>query len=46
LGLAICRAIVEVHGGSIQAQNRSTGGAVFSFVLPVDQMPPTVEEEE
>jgi two-component system sensor histidine kinase KdpD len=40
LGLAICRAIVEAHGGSIEAQNRSTGGAVFSFVLPQDQPPP------
>jgi two-component system sensor histidine kinase KdpD len=40
LGLAICRAIVDIHGGSIQAHNRSSGGAVFSFVLPVDSPPP------
>ncbi|QSA97166.1 sensor histidine kinase KdpD [Methylococcus sp. EFPC2] len=45
LGLAICRAIVEVHGGTIEARNRSTGGAVFSFVLPQDKTPPVVEEE-
>lgn len=45
LGLAICRAIVEVHGGVIQAQNRSSGGAIFSFVLPQEQVPPTVEQE-
>jgi len=45
LGLAICRAIIEVHGGRIRAQNRPGGGAVFTFMLPVDQ-PPIVEPEE
>lgn len=34
LGLSICKAIVTAHGGSIYAQNRSTGGAVFSITLP------------
>jgi two-component system sensor histidine kinase KdpD len=46
LGLAICRAIIEVHGGHIYARNRSEGGAVFIFTLPMDQLPPTVEPEE
>ena len=46
LGLAICRAIVEVHGGRIVARNRTEGGAVFIFTLPFDQTPPTVEPEE
>jgi len=46
LGLAICRAIVEVHGGRIYALNRPSGGAVFTFVLPVDQPPPVMEPEE
>jgi two-component system sensor histidine kinase KdpD len=46
LGLAICRAIIEVHGGRIVARNRAEGGAVFSFTLPLDQTPPTVEPEE
>jgi two-component system sensor histidine kinase KdpD len=44
LGLAICRAIIEAHGGKIQAQNRKTGGAVFSFVIPLEQSPPLMEE--
>ncbi|MDP2903588.1 MAG: sensor histidine kinase KdpD [Methylovulum sp.] len=42
LGLAICRAIIEAHGGSIQAQNRTSGGAVFSFMIPMDQKPPVM----
>jgi two-component system sensor histidine kinase KdpD len=46
LGLAICRAIVEAHGGTIRASNRSTGGAVFSIVLPQDQPPLEPEAED
>jgi len=39
LGLAICRAIVEAHGGRAWAENRPGGGAVFRFSLPLN--PPT-----
>jgi two-component system sensor histidine kinase KdpD len=46
LGLAICRAIVEAHGGAIQARNRAGGGAVFSFVIPADQPPPAIEQDD
>ncbi len=35
LGLAICRKIIDLHGGSIGAVNHPEGGCVFSFVLPV-----------
>ena len=35
LGLAICRAVVNTHGGRIWAENRPTGGAVFRFTLPL-----------
>jgi two-component system sensor histidine kinase KdpD len=35
LGLAICRAIVKLHGGRIEAARRPGGGARFTFTLPV-----------
>jgi signal transduction histidine kinase len=35
LGLTITRTIVESYGGSIWAENRSGGGAVFRFNLPL-----------
>jgi two-component system, OmpR family, sensor histidine kinase KdpD len=34
LGLAICRAIVNAHGGHITATQRPGGGARFAFTLP------------
>ncbi|MBK9266444.1 MAG: DUF4118 domain-containing protein [Polyangiaceae bacterium] len=40
LGLPICRAIVEAHGGVISAENRPSGGALVRIVLPqVGQVP-------
>ncbi|MBI1397501.1 MAG: DUF4118 domain-containing protein [Betaproteobacteria bacterium] len=44
LGLAICKAIVEAHGGTIEADNRPEGGGVVRFTLPVGN-PPIVEDE-
>jgi two-component system, sensor histidine kinase and response regulator len=34
LGLAICRRIVEAHGGSITAENLPERGCEFRFVIP------------
>jgi signal transduction histidine kinase len=34
LGLAICRAIVERHGGQLTAYSDGKNGALFQFVLP------------
>jgi len=47
LGLAICRAIVEAHGGSIEAGKSPIGGAAFVFTLPVGTPPelPRIESE-
>lgn len=46
LGLAICRAIVQVHNGVISAQRSPQGGAVVVFTLPLGTPPgmPDVEE--
>jgi two-component system sensor histidine kinase KdpD len=42
LGLPICRAIVEAHGGSISAENRPTGGALVRVVLPLGEQVPSI----
>jgi C4-dicarboxylate-specific signal transduction histidine kinase len=35
IGLAICKTIVEAHGGSLTARNHDDGGAIFEIVLPL-----------
>ncbi|MFK3693275.1 MFS transporter [Agrobacterium tumefaciens] len=40
IGLAICKTIVEAHGGSLTGRNHDDGGAIFEIVLPL-----TAEEE-
>ena len=45
LGLAIARGIVEAHGGTIWAENRPGGGALFRFALPVEGEPPALPDE-
>jgi two-component system sensor histidine kinase KdpD len=44
LGLAICRSIMDAHGGDIQAANREGGGACVTIRLPLGN-PPAVEDE-
>ena len=55
LGLAICRGVVEAHGGTIAAAPREGGGTVFRIRLPLDaarpmgsrpeEVPPACTEE-
>jgi two-component system sensor histidine kinase KdpD len=45
LGLAICRSIVQAHGGRIWAQSLHPRGASFRFTLPVEGSPPPAVPE-
>lgn len=36
IGLAVCKSIITAHGGKISADNKPTGGAVFTFTLPLE----------
>ncbi len=45
LGLAICRAIVEAHGGTIRAEASAEGGAAFIFTLPLGTPPALADPE-
>jgi two-component system sensor histidine kinase KdpD len=40
LGLAICRGIIQAHGGTIKAASRPLGGAQITLTLPVEGAPP------
>jgi len=45
LGLAVAKKIAEEHGGSIRAENRAGGGAVFTLRLPRDRAGPGDDAE-
>jgi two-component system sensor histidine kinase KdpD len=45
LGLALCRAIVEAHGGTIKAANLMGKGAAFMIDLPLHE-PPSLNWDE
>jgi signal transduction histidine kinase len=44
LGLAICRMIVEQHGGQLTASSDGKNGALFQVVLPTTSVDKTVQE--
>ena len=44
LGLAICRAIIRLHGGKAWAERVPAGGTAFRFTLPFEDAPPIPAE--
>jgi PAS domain S-box-containing protein len=46
MGLAICRSIIEDHGGRLWATANEPHGAVFQFTLPVEGEETAHEEQE
>jgi signal transduction histidine kinase len=44
MGLAICKSIVQAHGGRILALPRDPNGSVFQFTLPTAEMAPATSQ--
>lgn len=46
LGLAIVKGFVEAQGGKITAENKLSGGAIFTIRLPQSESPPTLDAHD
>ena len=46
IGLSLVKGFAEAQGGSVSAENRAGGGAVFTVKLPLAKLPPVPEEKE
>ncbi|HNP84651.1 MAG TPA: sensor histidine kinase KdpD [Kouleothrix sp.] len=46
LGLAISAGIITAHGGRIWAENRPGGGTVIRFTLPLEGIPPQIQDDD
>jgi two-component system sensor histidine kinase KdpD len=44
LGLAICKGLIEAHGGRIWIERPGEPGARLAFALPVNEVPDEVGE--
>lgn len=46
IGLSLCKAFVEMHGGTIKVESTLKKGSVFTVTLPVRHVRPTAEEPQ
>jgi two-component system sensor histidine kinase KdpD len=46
IGLSLVKGFTEVQGGTVRAENRPGGGALFTIKLPLTKLPPVPEEPE
>ena len=46
IGLSLVKGFAEAQGGSVSAENRHGGGALFTIKLPLSKLPPVPEEKE
>ena len=37
IGLSVCATIIKAHDGTISAENRPSGGALFRFILEKEE---------
>ncbi|MEA4955514.1 MAG: DUF4118 domain-containing protein [Pseudoflavonifractor sp.] len=37
IGLSVCQSIIAAHGGTLEAENSPSGGAIFRFDLPLKE---------
>ncbi|GAB6051488.1 ATP-binding protein [Magnetospira thiophila] len=45
LGLAICKRLISAMGGRIECQNKTSGGALFTCLIPMQEGKPDSREE-
>jgi len=46
IGLSLVKGFAEAQGGSVSAENRPSGGALFTVKLPLTKLPPVPEDME
>ncbi|MFA5044375.1 MAG: two-component regulator propeller domain-containing protein [Paludibacter sp.] len=42
IGLFLCKRIIELHNGTIEARNQNSGGSCFRFIIPIERRISTV----